>query len=70
MTSLTCSIRPMTRASCETDATWSVAMHDRGVIRGHRHVRGHDVDLALGDALAMSLRSPVRSWASTRIAIG
>ena len=50
-TSLSCSMRDRTRDSWLTEATWSVAAHDRGVIRPDRDVRGQDVDLRLRDDL-------------------
>ena len=65
-------MRPMTRASCDdrvrpgcvavTTAVWSGVDADVG---------GHDVDLVLGHDLGdVAAAGPVRSYASTRIAIG
>ena len=51
MTSLSVSIRLMTRASCETEATWSVAVTTAVWSGVDADVGGDDVDLVLGDDL-------------------
>ena len=51
MTSLSVSIRPMTRASCETECDLDRGGHDRRVVGRHADVGGHDVDLVLGHDL-------------------
>ncbi len=70
MTSLSCSIRPITRASWLTEATWSVAM----TIAVWSCITLTDaarmLTLASATTWVMSDSRPVRSYASTRIAIG
>ena len=70
MTSLSCSIRLMTRASWLTEATWSVAMTIGRVVLHHVDRRGQDVDLRLGHDLGDVRQEPRPVVASIRIAIG
>ena len=63
-------MRPMTRASCETEATWSVATTIAVWSPVIDMFAATMLTLFSATAPAMSLRSPVRSWASTLIAIG
>ena len=69
-TSLRPSIRLMTRASCDTEATWSVAV-TIAVWSGFTWTAAATMlTLFSATTWVMSLSSPVRSYASTRIAIG
>ena len=72
MTSLRVSMRPITRASCETEWTWMVAVTTAVWSGGHADVGGHDVDLVLGHDLGdvatavPSGRRPRPGWRSGR----
>ena len=58
MTSLSVSIRLMTRASCETEWTWMVAVTTAVWSGRHADVGGHDVDLVLGHDLGDVAQQP------------